>query len=68
MSKPIKNPYVAIYSKIGRRSWDVLFRYLIADKIKFKMICSCTEASTAKKIARLMNKDYHEKRDEPCDL
>lgn len=63
MSEPIKNPYVAIYSRIGRRSWDVLFRYLIADKIKFKSICSCTDQSTAKKIARLLNKNLEETTD-----
>lgn len=55
MSKPIKDAYVAIYSRLGRKSWDVLYRYLIVEKIKFKHICSCADAITAKKIARLLN-------------
>lgn len=59
MSKPIKNPYVVNYSRIGRRTWDVLFRFLIAEKIKFKYICSCVDQSAAKKIASLLNREYH---------
>lgn len=64
MSKPIHNPYVAHYSKSSRNSGHcVLFRYLICDKIGFKFVASTLDNTTAKKLVRLLNKDWREDND-----
>jgi hypothetical protein len=61
MSKPIPNPYVAHYSKFGRNSGHcVLFRYLIGEQIRFTFVADTQDSKMAKKIARLLNKDWSE--------
>lgn len=59
MSKPIKNPYVASYSKYSH-AWVVMFRYLICDKIKFKVVATASDEKTARLLARLLNKNREE--------
>lgn len=56
MTKKIKNPYVVSYSKYSN-GWVVMFRYLIADKIKFKVVCTASDEGMARKIAKLLNNE-----------
>lgn len=56
MSNTIENPYVACRSQYTK-GWNVTYRYLIAGKICFKFICATNEAETAKRIAKLLNKN-----------
>lgn len=59
MTKEINNPYVATYSKYSPNSgWSVLFRYLIGEKLKFSFVANTKDGKTAKKLARLCNKDW----------
>lgn len=62
MSEPIKNPYVATFTKFSPNSgWSVLYRYLIGEKIKFSFVANAKDNQTAKKLARLLNKDWRER-------
>lgn len=68
MSKPIDNPYVPYYAKFGSSpGWCVMFRYLIGDKIKFSFIANAKDSKTAKKLARLLNKDWRENNGKESD-
>ena len=59
MSEQIKNPYVATYSKYSPNAgWSVLYRYLIGNKIRFSFVANTRDNLTAKKLARLLNKDW----------
>ena len=55
MTKQIKNPYVVSFSKYAN-GWTVMFRYMINDKIKFKVISTSTEKAHAEMIARALNR------------
>jgi hypothetical protein len=61
MSTQIDNPYVASYVKFGTAPGHcVLYRYLIQDKIKFSHVATTKDSKMAKKLARLLNKDWRE--------
>lgn len=52
----IPNPYVAAQSKYGKKDWQVLYRYMIAKQIYWKVIATCENATDARRIAHAMNK------------
>lgn len=60
MSKSIASPYVA-YENKQSYGWSVAYRYLIADKIHFSVVASCSGEHgkwNAKRIAALLNHDH----------
>lgn len=52
----IPNPYVAAQSKYGKKDWQVLYRYMIGNSIRWKIIATCDDSNDARRIARAMNK------------
>lgn len=52
--KAITNPYI-VSSSFSKRGYDVLFRYLLRDKIQFTLVCSCPRKDSAEKLQRLLN-------------
>lgn len=59
-SKQIENPYCVTRSKRSMTPWLVSYRYLIADNLKFKHVCSAFDRKTAEKVAKLLNKDMEQ--------
>jgi len=59
--KQILNPYVAAQSKYGKKDCQVLYRYLIAGQIRWKVIATCDDMRDANRIARALNRDSENK-------
>lgn len=67
MGKPIKNAYVAMYSKYFK-AWIVNHRWLCGNDLKFEWVCHCKHESAARLVARALNAQEKEAKNEAAHI